>query len=163
MNAKKFSDAMSEPDTNYVDEALTYKKKAKKPVWIKWGAMAACLCLVAGGISVPHILNSIRDGKNVAGGDTTTNVTATKMAFEAKVLEVQNDALIVEPMEGTAERELRESIAIDAENLGERNTVEYVKRAQAGDTIKVCYLKEDSDIRNGVIAVYEIIPLEKTK
>ena len=30
MNAKKFSDAMSELDTKYVDEALNYKKKAKK-------------------------------------------------------------------------------------------------------------------------------------
>lgn len=46
MNAKKFSDAMSELDTKYVDEALNYKKKAKKPGWIKWGAMAACLVLV---------------------------------------------------------------------------------------------------------------------
>ena len=54
-----------------------------------------------------------------------------------------------------------QSIAIDTEDLGELNTVEYVKRAQIGDTIKVCYLKEDSDISNGVIAVYEIIPLEE--
>ena len=46
MNAKKFSDAMSELDTKYVDEALNYKKKMKKPVWIKWGVMAACLCLI---------------------------------------------------------------------------------------------------------------------
>ena len=30
MNAKKFSDAMSELDTKYVDEALNYKKKAGK-------------------------------------------------------------------------------------------------------------------------------------
>lgn len=163
MNAKKISDAMSELDTKYVDEALSYKKKAKKPVWIKWGAMAACLCLVVAVISIPRILNSIQDGKNVDGGDTTTNVTATKMAFEAKVLEVQNDALIVEPLEGTPERELTKSIAIDTENLGELDTVEYVKKAQVGDIIKVCYLKEDSDISNSVIAVYEIIPLEKTK
>ena len=46
MNAKKFSAAMSELDTKYVDEALNHKKKAKRPGWIKWGAMAACLCLV---------------------------------------------------------------------------------------------------------------------
>ena len=46
MNEKKFSDAMSELHTKYVDEALNYKKNAKKPVWVKWGAMAACLCLV---------------------------------------------------------------------------------------------------------------------
>ena len=144
MNSKKFSDAMSELDTKYGDEALNYKKKSKKPIWGKWGAVAAGLCLVVAAISVSHILNSPQD-------DTTTNVIATKMAFEAKVLEVQNGALIVEPIEGTPERELTESIAID----------EYVKRAQIGDTIKVCYLKEDSDISNGVIAVYEIIPLEE--
>ena len=46
MNAKKFSDAMSELDTKYVDEALNYKTKMKKPIWIKWGIMAACLCLI---------------------------------------------------------------------------------------------------------------------
>lgn len=51
MNAKNFSDAMSEIDSRYVDEALNYKKKVKKPIWIKWGAMAACLCLMlAGGV-----------------------------------------------------------------------------------------------------------------
>lgn len=48
MNAKKFSDAMSELDTKYVDEALNYKKKAIKPGWIKWGAMAACLLFIIG-------------------------------------------------------------------------------------------------------------------
>jgi len=46
MNAKKFSDAMSELDTKYVDEALSYKKKDKKPIWVKWGAIVACLCLM---------------------------------------------------------------------------------------------------------------------
>ena len=47
MNAKKFSDAMSELDTKYVDEALNYKKKAKKPIWVKWGAIAACFAVIA--------------------------------------------------------------------------------------------------------------------
>ncbi len=48
MNAKKFSDAMSELDSKYIDEALNYKKKSKKPVWVKWGAAAACLMLIVG-------------------------------------------------------------------------------------------------------------------
>ncbi len=46
MNSKKFSEAMGELDTKYVDEAISYKKKAQNPVWIKWGAVAACLALV---------------------------------------------------------------------------------------------------------------------
>ena len=48
MNAKKFSDAMSELDTKYADEALKLKKKAKKTGWIKWGAVAACLIMIVG-------------------------------------------------------------------------------------------------------------------
>lgn len=54
MNAKKFSDTMSEPDTKYVDEALNCKKKGKKPGWTKWAAIAACLVVVlAVGIFAP--------------------------------------------------------------------------------------------------------------
>lgn len=34
MNSKKFSEAMSELDTKYVDEAISYKKKTKKPIWV---------------------------------------------------------------------------------------------------------------------------------
>lgn len=63
MNAKKFSEAMSELDSKYVDEALNYKKRAQETVWIKRGVMAACLCVVIAAIGVPHILNSIQDGK----------------------------------------------------------------------------------------------------
>ena len=57
MNAKKFSDAMSELDTKYVDEALNYKKKMKKPAWIKWGVMAACLCLIICVATIPRLLS----------------------------------------------------------------------------------------------------------
>ena len=64
MNAKKFSDAMSELDSKYIDEAINYKKKVKKSrkktnkhSLIKWGAMAACLCLiVAGAFTLPHFI-----------------------------------------------------------------------------------------------------------
>lgn len=64
MNAKKFSDAMSELDDKYIDEAINYKKKVKKSrkktnkhSLIKWGAMAACLCLIVAGVfTLPHFI-----------------------------------------------------------------------------------------------------------
>lgn len=61
MNSMKFSEAMSELDSKYVDEALSYKKKAKKPVWIKLGVLAACLAIVVaiGGILAPFSDNMI--------------------------------------------------------------------------------------------------------
>ena len=54
MNSKKFSEAMSELGSKYVDEAVNYKKKVKKPVWVKWGAAAACLAaVIAIGMFIP--------------------------------------------------------------------------------------------------------------
>ena len=47
MNAKKFSDAMSELDGRYVEEALGYKKKVKKPARVRWGTAAACFAVIA--------------------------------------------------------------------------------------------------------------------
>ncbi len=55
MNSQKFSEAMGELDSRYVDEAISYKKTARKPVRIKLGVLAACLAIVAaiGGIPAP--------------------------------------------------------------------------------------------------------------
>lgn len=58
MNAIKLSDAICELDSKYIDEAFSYKQKAKqktkKSVWVKWGSMAVCLLLVFT-ISVPAL------------------------------------------------------------------------------------------------------------
>ena len=63
MNSKKFSEAMGELDTRYVEEAIGYKKKktSKKTVWVKLGAMAACLCLVV----VGGVMLTQNNGNNV--------------------------------------------------------------------------------------------------
>lgn len=49
-NRKKkiISDAITNISTEYIEKAAAYTvaKKSRKPVWLKWGAMAACLCLV---------------------------------------------------------------------------------------------------------------------
>lgn len=47
MNAKKFSDAMSDLDMKYVDEAINYKKKDRKSIWVKLGMVAACFVVIA--------------------------------------------------------------------------------------------------------------------
>lgn len=64
MNSEQFSRAMNEIGDPYVEEAARYRarKGQKIPLWLRWGAAAACLCLVlAGGMlagrsggSVPH-------------------------------------------------------------------------------------------------------------
>lgn len=49
MNTKLFSEAMNEVNDRYYEEAANYQVKKKKNGWLKWGAMAACLCLVVVG------------------------------------------------------------------------------------------------------------------
>lgn len=63
MNTKKFSEAMNEIDNKYINEAIRYKKKAKKHSWTKWGAIAACLCLVCvGGFSLSYVFQNLSQG-----------------------------------------------------------------------------------------------------
>ena len=98
MNAKKFSDAMSELDSKYIDEALNYKKKAKKPVWVKWGAMAACLCLIVVAIiTVPSMLTP-QESDGGAGG---TIADAPPMVYV-------NDTLYKQSTKQTSYNELKD-------------------------------------------------------
>ena len=46
MSTKKFAEALSALDSKYIEEAMDYQKKARKPGWLKWGMMAACMCLM---------------------------------------------------------------------------------------------------------------------
>lgn len=48
MNTKTFSEAMSKIDDKYIEKAIYYHSNRSKNVWIKWGTMAAGICLVIG-------------------------------------------------------------------------------------------------------------------
>ena len=50
MNTKKFSSALGNISASYVNEAVTYTAKKKSTPWVKWVAVAACLCLVVMGL-----------------------------------------------------------------------------------------------------------------
>lgn len=50
MNEKKMLEAVGEVNDSYVEEAAGYRKSRKAPLWLRWGAVAACLCVaVLGG------------------------------------------------------------------------------------------------------------------
>ena len=46
MKAKNFVEAMNEIDDKYVDEAVRYRKKSGKYLWMKWGGAAAAIAVV---------------------------------------------------------------------------------------------------------------------
>lgn len=52
MTTKKFSEAMNYMDDDIISEAINYKHEKKKNIWLKWGTMAACLCLVIAGSTI---------------------------------------------------------------------------------------------------------------
>ena len=85
----------------------------------------------------------------------------TKSTLEAEVLEVKDHTLIVKPSEEAQARGFAQRISIDTANLAELDTITYIESAQAGDRIAIGYLKEDSDISRGELAVYEIIPVSE--
>ncbi len=54
MTTKKFSNALGNIGESYVDEAVTYTAKKKVNPLLKWGAIAACLCLMIAAFPIIH-------------------------------------------------------------------------------------------------------------
>ena len=59
-------DAIGYVDDQLVEKADKYNGSKKKNAGIKWGAMAACLCLVVAGAVIPVIKNGTTDTPPVA-------------------------------------------------------------------------------------------------
>lgn len=57
MKKEEFYEIIGDINENYINDAHKTKKKKSSFVWVKWGAMAACLCLmiVAAFIITPQI------------------------------------------------------------------------------------------------------------
>ena len=47
MTNERLYEVLGDIHEKHVKEAEEYRK-TKRPVWLKWGAVAACLCLVVG-------------------------------------------------------------------------------------------------------------------
>ena len=52
MNRKDLYHGFNEVDDDILERSETASRSKKKPVWLKWGAIAACLCLVVS-IAIP--------------------------------------------------------------------------------------------------------------
>lgn len=67
MTSKTISDAITNISAEYIEKAADYTvvKKPHKPVWLKWAAMAACLCLVVvGALTIPNWQNESQHGQS---------------------------------------------------------------------------------------------------
>ena len=64
MTNEKLYEILGGINEKRVEEAREYRK-AKKPVWLKWGAMAACLCLMLVAFPVIQNLTSTQDADTI--------------------------------------------------------------------------------------------------
>ena len=64
MTNEKLYEVLGDINEKYVRAAKEYRK-AKKPIWFKWGAMAACLCLAVFGIFVIQHLGTRSEERRV--------------------------------------------------------------------------------------------------
>ena len=56
MNRKDLYNAISEVDDDILERSEIAYRSKKKPVWLKWGAIAACLCLVMA-VAIPTMFH----------------------------------------------------------------------------------------------------------
>lgn len=79
MRGKEFLDKMDLIDPAYVEAADT-KPKRKNNTWIKWCAMAACLCLIIGTVAMlPHLRGS--HGEPQVGDFQLSEKTTAKVSL----------------------------------------------------------------------------------
>ena len=85
MTAKTFSVVLGEINEKYLNEAISYKAK-KKNGWLKWGAIAACLCLVViGAFVAPNLI-----------GEQSVEQPMGQGFFNATVVEIEGEIVVVE-------------------------------------------------------------------
>ena len=70
MNKMLFAEAISMVGDQYYEEAATYQPKRRIPMWVRLGALAACLCLiVAGALALPRLIQP----NGAEGGSGSSN------------------------------------------------------------------------------------------
>lgn len=109
------------------------QKKAKKPIWVKWGAMAACMCLIVVAIiTIPPML-SPQDSDGGGGG----------IIADAPPMIYVNDTLYKQSTKQTSYNELKDDfvyigiIESDITNFQANHPIVGAKVYQYGDNIVV--------------------------
>ena len=142
MSIPRIAKAMNNIDDDLISGAIEYdNKRLKKSNWLKWGAMAACLCLVVvGAFMAPTLI-----------GDQNAEQPMGQGFFNAVVLEIENDSVIVECTDS-----LQGNVPVGAEVQISTDTIssEEVPELAVGDNVRVLYL--------GKIAEDDLLILENT-
>ena len=80
MRKNRISETMQNINAKFVDEATAYTSETEaihRPSWMKWGFIAACLCLIVTAmVAVPNLFSgdAVKDGSVISGFDSNSMV-----------------------------------------------------------------------------------------
>ena len=132
MSTDRFTAAMGYIDDDLISDAVTYMPKKKSPVrWIKWGAVAACFCLIVG-LSAPGLFKD----PSVSGLESNTIIT------DAKPEEAESEFGVLFPLVLTA-------YAVENDNTVSTALL------QEGESVPVSLFETDNGIK-GFVFSYDI-------
>ena len=147
MKNKRLLNIIGEINDRHVEEAAPVAKKSRKPTWIKWGAMAACLCLIiVGVISIyPNFLPERPASMNLFGTPWVVADNSICIQRASYVEEIQTtDGNVLTPDEGFT------FVAVECDLVLDKST-----------SIAECYIQKSEvdaaqyDILSGPIIVNE--------
>ena len=149
MNEYQIHDAIGEISEELIAPIAKLRQKKRYPA-VKWVAAAACLCLL---LSLPLELGTRQDMNAESAGslmepeteqenkhsglmdqeDGKSDMVADVAAFRAKVLEVHEKCVLVEPLDGENERNCSDKIYVSFRNIKQ------IPEIKAGDVLEIRY------------------------
>lgn len=70
MNKDQIIDSLAQIDDDMIQTVDALRSKKRSPVWLKWGALAACLCLVLAGVAMGSRFGSLEKIPEFGAGVT---------------------------------------------------------------------------------------------
>lgn len=102
MRKEYFAEVLGDINEKHIAEARV-ERKAKRPVWVKWSAMAACLCLVVvGAFNIPNWQSNPHDSQDFTAQYYPLSETehlcveiikVENFTYQAKVVDTGNNSV----------------------------------------------------------------------
>lgn len=141
MNETHIHNAMGELSEELILPVEKLRMKKRHPV-LQWVAAAACLCLLLGlplGKGDWFAAKSENGSDGMFVGSSQENILADSSGsthvsvFQAKILEVHDEYILIEPLEGTDERNSGDRYEVSLSKLKE------IPQIKVGDRVEIAY------------------------
>ncbi len=153
MKVMTLVEAIDGIDDDLVYGAIVYQPKKgirwMQIKWTRWGAIAACLCLmIVGAFIIPHI----QTGEEQPGVESP----AGQGFFNATVSEISDGYIVVECYESIlGDAPVGKKIQVSTNNISD----EQVPEMKIGDNIRILYIGSISEAENGLLVLEKTVSI----